>query len=980
MFRGFIQFVFILVLLVLFGGSFAFAQDITLSWDPNPESENVIGYKIYFQEGSSLSSQTAVGTVGGPTSVDVINNTTGTISDLVGGQTYSFAVTAYTLEQESGYSTPLTTTLAAETPTYSDSDGDGYASNVDCNDSNGSINPGASEIPGNGIDENCNGMSDDVVASDTYAAPVLGSVQTSNGDFMLQWNTSSVPDGGYDIVIDGVDTNTTHRTTQQSTTISGLSTGEHCFQIQARFTQAYPDEFLNSTEVCANSSVADPDNDGDGYTASEDCNDNNSSIHPGATEIPYNGIDENCNGADDDDDLDNDGYPASNDCNDNAAAINPGASEIPGNGIDENCNGMSDDVVASDTYAAPVLGSVQTSNGDFMLQWNTSSVPDGGYDIVIDGVDTNTTHRTTQQSTTISGLSTGEHCFQIQARFTQAYPDEFLNSTEVCANSSVADPDNDGDGYTASEDCNDNNYSIHPDAEEISGNDIDENCNGMDDDIDSSSTASTMEVGQVDIDHNWQTVTLSSDFIDPVVIVGPPTYRDAEAGLVRVRNVQSDSFEIQFAEWTYADGEHGTENVSYLVMESGIHEMSDGSVWEAGSFYLGETGVMSSENYLQGFSGAPGLLLTVQTCDEATKPVVARAANVDGYGFEAGLFTEESLLGSHGQEEVGYVAAWKSDNTGTISVNGQTLSYEMGELEVGCTFVEVDECAVKLEEEQSVDTEVTHAVEQVSTVQVGGNLFMQPISCAEMDTVALRVSEDGIPVSSGAGADTIGVRRGGSFLLTDHTPPSVAATVFSFGFTDVQSGDVVFSGDWNGDGTDTVGMRRGDTFYLRNSNSSGSADIVFTFGRATDQVIIGDWDGDGIDSVGFKRYSKFYLKNSNSSGNADMVITYGFWLTQPTDVGLAGDWDGDGTDTIGFRRDNKFYLTNTNQTSQPNYMFAFGWSSDQIVVGDWDGDGSDSIGLKRGSEYLLKNRNDSSPADTTFSFGEANDAPVAGKW
>ncbi len=773
-----------------------FAQDITLSWDPNPESENVIGYKIYFQEGSSLSSQTAVGTVGGPTSVDVGNNTTGTVSDLVGGQTYTFAVTAYTLEQESGYSTPLTTTLAAETPTYSDSDGDGYASNVDCNDSNGSINPGASEIPGNGIDENC--------------------------------------------------------------------------------------------------------------------------------------------------------------------------------------NGMSDDVVASDTYAAPVLGSVQTSNGDFMLQWNTSSVPDGGYDIVIDGVDTNTTHRTTQQSTTISGLSTGEHCFQIQARFTQADPDEFLNSTEVCANSSVADPDNDGDGYTASEDCNDNNYSIHPGAEEISGNDIDENCNGMDDDIDSSSTASTMEVGQVDIDHNWQTVALSGNFSDPVVIVGPPTYRDAEAGLVRVRNVQSDSFEIQFAEWTYADGEHGTENVSYLVMESGIHEMPDGSVWEAGSFYLGETGVMNNQSYLGGFSGAPGLLLTVQTCDDPSKPVVARAANVDGYGFEAGLFTEESLLGSHGQEEVGYVAAWKSDNTGTISVNGQSLSYEMGELEVGCTFVAVDECAVKLEEEQSVDTEVTHAVEQVSSVQVGANLFMQPISCAEMDTVALRVSEDGAPVSSGT--DTLGVRRGGSFLLTDHTPPSVAATVFSFGFTDIQADDMVFAGDWNGDGTDTAGMRRGNTIYLRNSNSSGSADIVFTFGEATDQIIVGDWNGDGIDSVGFKRGSTFYLKNSNTSGDADMEFVYGFSRSRTTDVALAGDWDGDGTDTVGLRRGNYFYLKNSNQTGWPNYMFAFGWSSDQIVVGDWDGDGSDSIGLKRGSEYLLKNRNDSSPADTTFSFGEANDAPIAGKW
>ena len=42
-----------------------------------------------------------------------------------------------------------------------DNDGDGYFAEIDdCNDEDPEINPGETEVPGDGIDSNCNGEDD----------------------------------------------------------------------------------------------------------------------------------------------------------------------------------------------------------------------------------------------------------------------------------------------------------------------------------------------------------------------------------------------------------------------------------------------------------------------------------------------------------------------------------------------------------------------------------------------------------------------------------------------------------------------------------------------------------------------------------------------------------------------------------------------------------------------------------------------------
>lgn len=87
------------------------------------------------------------------------------------------------------------------------------------------------------------------------------------------------------------------------------------------------------------------DFDGDGYVEPEDCNDNDAESFPGAEEVPYDFIDQDCDGFDLAD-VDGDGFDSETvggpDCNDFRAAVNPAAEEIWYDGFDQNCDGWND--------------------------------------------------------------------------------------------------------------------------------------------------------------------------------------------------------------------------------------------------------------------------------------------------------------------------------------------------------------------------------------------------------------------------------------------------------------------------------------------------------------------------------------------------------------------------------------------------------------------------------------------------------------
>ena len=92
------------------------------------------------------------------------------------------------------------------------------------------------------------------------------------------------------------------------------------------------------------------DVDGDGYSWSEDCNDNNEWVNPGVEETPYDGVDNDCDETTVDDDLDGDGFLVDEDCDDTNATTFPGATEEC-NGVDDDCNALIDDAVGDVWFA-----------------------------------------------------------------------------------------------------------------------------------------------------------------------------------------------------------------------------------------------------------------------------------------------------------------------------------------------------------------------------------------------------------------------------------------------------------------------------------------------------------------------------------------------------------------------------------------------------------------------------------------------------
>jgi hypothetical protein len=234
---------------------------------------------------------------------------------------------------------------------------------------------------------------------------------------------------------------------------------------------------------CDGSDLIDIDGDGDPaeIAGGGDCDDNNASISSTAYDIPYNEIDEDCTGLDAID-LDGDGYGGElggSDCNDNDATIGPAATEIPYDNIDQDCNGSDLTDVDGDGFDAIVAAGTDCNDNAF-------TVYPGAPEIAYDGIDQdcNGHDLLDADGDGFDGLAGGgTDCDdQNPSVFPGAPEIPYDGVDQDCSGDDWADVDGDGFSSVAAggDDCDDNDPNRFPGNPEIPYDGIDQDCTGAD--------------------------------------------------------------------------------------------------------------------------------------------------------------------------------------------------------------------------------------------------------------------------------------------------------------------------------------------------------------------------------------------------------------------------------------------------------------------------------------------------------------------
>ena len=404
-----------------------------------------------------------------------LNANNNVISNIANPLSYQDAATKAYVDELRATVEVLTARVAAleSSGSAQDADGDGYTAAIDCNDEDVNIHPGATEICGDGIDQDCDG--NDLTCNYSSSClpeseePILKMIRLINQTRIEHGLTPTAPDPRLafsaqeqaDYCAD------LQLITHQGE--DGSSWGQRI--INAGYTiptgeiaamgSNDPSSIMNmwlESEMHLNTILANHNHLGIGIAQSI-LNDIYWIVDFGREEGGPSCIIES-------QDADQDGVSiAEGDCDDSDPSIKPGAVEIC-DGKDNDCDGQVDE--GCEINSQEILTSFLTCASD-----NDCEI----YDLTCVNE-----HCSEYLATAITCLNTS--CLFSILNDHNSWPwDETWTNDEIAAYllSVCGSKDEDGDGLSPiNGDCDDNNASIHPGADEICDDGIDQNCDGKD--------------------------------------------------------------------------------------------------------------------------------------------------------------------------------------------------------------------------------------------------------------------------------------------------------------------------------------------------------------------------------------------------------------------------------------------------------------------------------------------------------------------
>ncbi len=410
-----------------------------------------------------------------------------------------------------------------------DRDGDGARLGPDCDDGDAAVGPGAADAPYDGVDTDCAGDDDWDADGDGFSVVGPPPLDCDDGRADVAPGQDDPPYDGLDADCDGGDDFDADR--------DGFALAFDCDDARADVAPGADDPPYDGLDADCDGRN-DHDADGDGYVATGrdvfaggtapgvgDCADLSPAVNPGATEAWYDGVDGDCDGADDldrdgdgarvdvdcddgdplrsplaaevwyddvdgdcaggdDHDQDGDGVPAPADCDDTDAAVSPLRPEVWYDGVDGDCDGA-DDLDADGDGARSAASGGGGDCADFDPA-RFPGAPDAPYDDVDSDCDGAHDHDVDGDGFVAAGyaawaqgLGTGD-CDDLA-------DDVFPGAAEVWYDGVDADCDGaddfdrDGDGAGVAVDCDDGDVAVSPTAPELWYDGLDADCDGAND-------------------------------------------------------------------------------------------------------------------------------------------------------------------------------------------------------------------------------------------------------------------------------------------------------------------------------------------------------------------------------------------------------------------------------------------------------------------------------------------------------------------